>query len=160
MSDKKELSILRAKNKDAKQYSEIQLSRRNFCKDCLKWKAKRCFDSDDKTITGYSDRCTVCKRKLSRKKIFMNRLVNKEKYLTHAGHINPDKAVAGRQLISKQGLAAFLDVTERTIHRLVERKELIGYNFLGKLYFKPEEVEQWLFEKLGEKIDISNIELS
>lgn len=139
-----------------KKYTEAQLLLRKFCVGCLDYKGKKMFGYDGTQDDGRSKRCKTCQRKVRKKGELRNKLLATEIFVEGADKPVIDKVIAGRNLVSRMSLAAFLGVSERTILRMNKRKEIQGYNFLGQLYFKKEDIEKWLEEKLGEKIELEN----
>ena len=150
----KELETLM--KKAARGLTEGQLARRKFCRECLEYKTKKRFKSSAQTGDGRSNFCRLCEDKKKKAADLKRKLLAHEVYVPGANQIVVDKAVAGRNLVSKRSLAAFLGVNERTVMRARDRGELTGYDFLGQLYFKKEDVEAWLKEKLGEKIELAS----
>jgi excisionase family DNA binding protein len=143
----------------SKGFTKAQLKRRNFCKNCKTWKGKASFlKANNKS--GWMDTCIECQKKIKKKKDLQKKLLAHEIYVEGASQPVVDRVVAGRELVSKASLAAFLDVHERTVSRLVKKGELKSHNFLGHIFFRKEDVEKWLEEKIGKSVDISGLKIS
>ena len=150
----------KARKKAAKKYKPEQLSKRKFCTKCLDYKGFRQFSRNVNTPDHRAFHCKGCMAKDRKALDLKKRLLANEIYVEGANQIVVDKVVGGRALISKLALAKFLDVNERTISRMKQRGDIPGYNFLGQLYFKKEDVESWLEAQLGEKIELDDKLLS
>lgn len=158
---KEELQAIgRARIEEAKKLTDEQLSRRKFCTKCRKYVGKRSFGYDGSKDDGRTIHCKNCTRKARKKSELRNKLIAKEIYADGAAQIVIDRMIAGRELITRMSLAKFLDVSERTLIREEKRGDLTSYNFLGKVYYKQKEVEAWLSNKLGEKIELDSKKLS
>lgn len=141
-----------AKKKARKGLTKEQLAIRKFCLACNTYKVRQVFPGG----TGEHGTCRRCAKMLAKKRSLRDRLLAKEIYVPGANKIVVDKMIAGRGLVSRASLASFLGVHERTVTRLRDKGEITSYDFLGQVYFKKEEIEAWLHEKLGEKIELDN----
>jgi excisionase family DNA binding protein len=48
-------------------------------------------------------------------------------------------------------VAAYLNVNEKTVYRLAQRRELPGFKVAGAWRFRPEDIEKWVAaQKAGE----------
>lgn len=148
--------IKKAREKAKKDFTERQLCFRKFCNHCLKYKIKKSFTYNSNSVDGRNSVCRSCRKVKYKKDTLQKNLLAKEIYTEGASQIVVDKVVGGRGLITKASLAKFLGVSERTILRLKNKGDITGYNFLGYLYFKKEEIEDYLEEKLGERIELDN----
>lgn len=154
MTRKQEIEA--ARKKAAKKYTELQLKYRKFCTDCLTFKIKKGFSYNSSSPDGRQNVCKKCMSKREKARDYKNKLLAQEIYAPGANQIVVDKMIGGRGLVSKQSLATFLGVHERTVIRMKNKGELQAYDFLGQTYFKKEDVERWLEEKLGEKIELDS----
>lgn len=136
-----------------KKYTEAQLARRRFCPGCRDFVGIGGFTRKTRAPHEHHLRCQKCRKKKARAKALRDRLLANEIYSDGASKVVIEKIVAGRRLVTKMALAKFLDVTTKTIERIVRRGEIPSYDFLGQIYFKKEDVDAWLSRKLGEKIE-------
>ena len=50
-------------------------------------------------------------------------------------------------------LAAYLNVNEKTVYRLAQRRELPGFKVAGAWRFRPEDIEHWVQAKKAHSAD-------
>ena len=68
--------------------------------------------------------------------------------LTTKTHMKQEKAVASQAaFMTASQLAAWLNTTKYSIYQLVRQDQLPCYRYSGKLYFRIEDVEQFLKER-------------
>lgn len=48
-------------------------------------------------------------------------------------------------------VAIYLNVNEKTVYRLAQRRELPGFKVAGAWRFRPEDIEQWVQAQKGER---------
>ncbi len=46
-------------------------------------------------------------------------------------------------------VAAYLNVNEKTVYRLAQRRELPGFKVAGAWRFRPEDIERWVDDRKG-----------
>lgn len=136
-----------------KKYTKEQLRRRRFCTGCKDFVGKRSFLPKARSPYEYHAKCQKCRKKKAKAKALRDKLLANEIYAPGASKVIVEKVVAGRRLVTKMALAKFLNVTTKTIERMVHRGEIPSYDFLGQVFFKKEDVDAWLSKKLGEKIE-------
>ena len=53
-------------------------------------------------------------------------------------------AEASPPALTVRDVAAYLNVNEKTVYRLAQRRELPGFKVAGAWRFRPEDIDQWV----------------